>query len=252
MRAIVTLVMMKEAEAKTRLAVSSSSYKNFREKHMSGFIFAAAESDASVLRQLLVQGGTTLIILIVMSVLCVTLFVYLYLNIRPETVAPKAVMEEMEKLARSKDHQGLHRVCATVECPATAVVAAATEEAVAGGEDVMAMRDAAESEGSVQSAALGSKVRWLLDIAVVAPMIGLLGTVVGMREAFAGVQSDIEKVKPILLAGGVGKALITTAGGIVLGVMAMILYAVMRHRCDAAVSVLQTRAGRVVRILCRR
>jgi biopolymer transport protein ExbB len=79
-------------------------------------------------------------------------------------------------------------------------------------------------------------------------MIGLLGTVLGMREAFAGLQVDIGSSNPVHLADGVAKAMITTAAGLILGITAMVVHSYFRGRVHDLVSGLENRCSRVLRI----
>jgi len=64
----------------------------------------------------------------------------------------------------------------------------------------------------------------------VAPMVGLLGTVIGMLKAFNSVAFDLAKARPMELAAGVGQALITTIAGLIIAIPAMIAYAWFRGR----------------------
>ena len=79
-----------------------------------------------------------------------------------------------------------------------------------------------------------------MDIAVVAPMIGLLGTVFGMMIAFNAVSDQIAVVRPTALIAGVNKAMLTTAFGLLVGIPAMMFYAYFRNRTAKLVSLLET------------
>jgi biopolymer transport protein ExbB len=97
-----------------------------------------------------------------------------------------------------------------------------------------------------------SQIQYLLDVAVIAPMIGLLGTVFGMIKAFQVVALDLAKAKPMLLAAGVAEALITTAAGLIIGIPAMIFYAYFRGRASRLVSDLEWASGQLVTALLKR
>ena len=83
-------------------------------------------------------------------------------------------------------------------------------------------------------------------------MIGLLGTVFGMVHAFGVVALDLAKAKPMLLAAGVAEALINTAGGLIVGIPAMMFYAYFRGRSAHLVSHLESASSEIVRALLRR
>jgi biopolymer transport protein ExbB len=130
------------------------------------------------------------------------------------------------------------------------VIAAAVEQ-VEGSErvDYLIVRDAIEGEGARQASLLWQRIQYLMDVAVIAPMVGLLGTVLGMLQSFAGMEVEMGVVKPLAVAAGVAKALITTVGGLIVGIVAMGLYALFRGRVNSLVGGLENGCGRVFRRL---
>ncbi len=77
----------------------------------------------------------------------------------------------------------------------------------------------------------GQWINYLNVVAVIAPLIGLLGTVSGMIGAFQTIEHG-GMGKPELLAGDIGEALVTTAAGLATGILAMIAYFITRHRLN--------------------
>ena len=104
-----------------------------------------------------------------------------------------------------------------------------------------------EAEGSRIAARLYSTVDWLADIAAIAPLIGLLGTVIGLFQAFGGVASPDVAVgdKQSALIQGVSQAIVTTIFGLVVAIPAMVAHAVFRRRTAALVSAFEERADEV-------
>jgi biopolymer transport protein ExbB len=90
-------------------------------------------------------------------------------------------------------------------------------------------------------------VNYLNTFATLAPMLGLLGTVVGMIEAFDALQQG--KSEPEDLAGGIGTAMITTAGGLLVGIPAMFLYFFFRNQLLAIVANIQRQATFLIDVL---
>ena len=80
-------------------------------------------------------------------------------------------------------------------------------------------------------------------------MMGLLGTVVGMLNAFSRVAVSLDNVKPIFLAEGVAQALITTVFGLIIGIPAMIFYAYFRRKAAGMVSRLESASTDVLTAL---
>ena len=86
-------------------------------------------------------------------------------------------------------------------------------------------------------------VDWLSDIATIAPLVGLLGTVLGMFQAFGGIATDVTAgAKPVVLAEGVSKAIVTTIFGLVVAIPSLFMHAVFRRRAQKAVAALEERA----------
>ncbi|MEM7397023.1 MAG: MotA/TolQ/ExbB proton channel family protein, partial [Verrucomicrobiota bacterium] len=101
------------------------------------------------------------------------------------------------------------------------------------------VKELIEGEGNRQAVLLQNQIQYLMDIGVIAPMVGLLGTVIGMLDAFNVVALDFKTVTPQLLAAGVSKALITTAFGLIVGIPAMAFYAFFRGRTSKLLSTLE-------------
>jgi biopolymer transport protein ExbB len=96
------------------------------------------------------------------------------------------------------------------------------------GRDVV--EQAIKDQGRRSISFLWQQLSYLVDIATIAPMVGLLGTVVGMIEAFNGIAFEMTAVKPILLASGIAKAMIATAAGLFIAIPAMIFYAYFKGK----------------------
>jgi biopolymer transport protein ExbB len=118
--------------------------------------------------------------------------------------------------------------------------------------DAMLLRDVVESEGSRQAETLEGQPQFLMDIAVVAPMIGLLGTVLGMLIAFNAVSDQVAIVRPTALVAGVNSAMLTTAFGLMVGIPAMMFYAYFRRRAARLVSMLESASGELLMTLLSR
>jgi biopolymer transport protein ExbB len=67
-----------------------------------------------------------------------------------------------------------------------------------------------------------------------------------MMESFTGLQNELGSVKPIALAGGVSKALITTAGGLIVGIGAMLIYSILRGRVNYLINELENKCSTIL------
>jgi len=192
-------------------------------------------------------GGWTMWVIIGLSAIGTFLVVFFLFSLRAGLLYPRSFIREAEDAAAEGDADALAAVCESSSSPAARIVGAAIQQ-ISGSKqvDYLLIRDAVEDEGARQAGVLWQRIQYLLDIAVVAPMVGLLGTVLGMLQSFAGLQVEVG-VKPIAVSHGVAKALITTAGGLIVGICAMILYAVFRGRVNSLISGLEGACGRVLR-----
>ncbi len=108
-----------------------------------------------------------------------------------------------------------------------------------------AAKDKAAEGGRIAARAF-SAVDWLADIAAIAPLVGLLGTVLGMFQAFGGIASDVSAgAKPVVLAAGVSKAIVTTIFGLVVAIPSLIAYAIFRRRAARRIAELEEAADEV-------
>lgn len=105
-----------------------------------------------------------------------------------------------------------------------------------------------EAEGARIADSLNSSVDWLADIAAIAPLVGLLGTVLGMFTAFGGIATDVAAgAKPVVLAQGVSKAIVTTIFGLAVAIPSLALHALLRRRAASLVAALEEKADEIFR-----
>jgi len=212
----------------------------------------AAAAEEGGFSMILRQGGNTLLVLIALSIFFVAIAAFLLLTLRREVLSPNFFLKEAERVASDQDIEALQTLCRGNSSPSASIIGVAAEEVVLNPDaSYHAVRDAVEDEGSRQAGALWQRIQYLMDIAVVAPMIGLLGTVLGMLEAFGQMKMGVG-VKPVHLADGVSKALITTAAGLILGIAAMLVHSYFRGRVNDLISHMENRCGRVLRIFTTR
>ena len=105
---------------------------------------------------------------------------------------------------------------------------------------VSAARDR-EAEGRRIAERAFAAVDWLADVAAIAPLVGLLGTVLGMFQAFGGIAADVSAgAKPVVLAQGVSQAIVTTMFGLVVSIPCLVFHAMLRRRAAKRISGLET------------
>ncbi len=99
------------------------------------------------------------------------------------------------------------------------------------------------AEGGRIADRMMASVDWLADIAAIAPLVGLLGTVLGMFQAFGGIASDVSAgAKPVVLAQGVSQAIVTTIFGLAVAIPSLLAYAFLRRRCQKRIAEIEAEA----------
>ncbi len=195
-------------------------------------------------------GGWLMWVLAAMSVIGVALCLYFLATLRLGAVVPPRLRRDLPKYLVADDLSEARRLCEDAPSPLSAVILA-TLDAVrnAPRADAGLIAKVAESEGGRQAGRLRGQIQWLLDIATIAPLVGLLGTVIGMLQAFGAVAADVAAAKPTLLAEGVSKAIVTTIFGLLVAIPAMTFYAWFRRRAARLIAALEGACAELVAVL---
>ena len=211
----------------------------------------AQEATTVTLWKLVQDGGWAMIPLGFLSVVTVMLVLVYLFPLRRGSVRTAHYMNTADVLLKKRDYLGLLAISSRHSEAVARVVQRtldfATKNPNASFETV---REIAETEGSSQAASLQHRVVFLADIGMLAPMIGLLGTVIGIIRAFAKLGSgDASLSRDILLASGVSEALVATATGLILGIAAMGFYALFRNRVQSLISDLEIASTHVLGLI---
>lgn len=205
----------------------------------------------STLWDLIQAGGWPMYVLIGMSVVTVFLTLYFIATLRASLLQPASFIRTVETHAAAGDVTAMRDACLADGSPAARILLAALEQfELQRKADYQLLSAAMEDEGARQASLLWQRIQYILDVAVVAPMMGLLGTVLGMIKSFSGLQAELGSVIPLSLAQGVAQALVATAGGLAVGIPAMLIYSMFRGRVLSLVTDLESTCGRVLRRLC--
>lgn len=192
---------------------------------------AEAAQRTLTLWNVLVSGGIFMIPLGILSVICVLLILIFFFTIRRGSVVTPGFLQTADARLRKRDYLGLLSDSSRHGEMLARVVRRTLDFVTKNnGASIDAVREIAESEGIRQAASLNQRVSYLADMGAIAPMIGLLGTVYGMIKSFSALAGDVAASKPLLLAEGVAEALVCTAGGLLIGIMAFSAFAIFRTR----------------------
>jgi len=201
--------------------------------------------------EILSMGGFMMYPLAILSVIAVVLILLYFFTIRKNSVVSDKFMNAAEALIRKRDYLGLVAHCNRQNQS----VARITEKTLDfmtknTGTTFTEVREVAHAEGSRQAGILSHRISYLNDVGTIAPMAGLLGTVIGMIRAFMEIASgNYEGVHANKLAEGVYQALVTTASGLVIGITAVIFYSIFRGRVQKYIAELEAAATHLMALL---
>lgn len=216
-----------------------------------------AQTDTAWLMQLLTAGGwpgmVILGLLVLMSLVAVALIVEQSITLRRESIAPRSFSSHIAKQLSEANGAAALSYCGQQENSLSAVVRAGlleTDNALSGG-GWSAVEDAMQSTLHAEAARYQRRIDYLSVIGNLAPMLGLLGTVVGMIFAFREVATTQGAATAGELASGIYQALVTTVGGLVVAIPSLAAYAVLRNRIDDRMAEVAEGASRAMMPLKR-
>ena len=203
------------------------------------------------LLEILKEGGIMMYPLALLSITAVVLIILFFLTIRRGTVVSDRFMRTAEGLVRKRDYLGLvsfaNRRGESIARITQKTLDFATKNSDSAFTEI---REVAEAEGSRQASILNQRITYLSDIGTIAPMVGLLGTVIGMIKSFLEIsQGNFEGVRQMQLASGVSEALVTTASGLVIGIVAMIFFSIFRGRVQRYITELEAASTHLLALM---
>lgn len=195
-------------------------------------------------RKIIEDGGMLMYVLLGLSVIAVMLILYYLMAFRKNNLLPPALLNAL------RDADGDIDAIRAVDEGRTSVLGRIVTSACTQFEDEEdggtpgLFQGALEEEGTRQSSRLWGQLQYLADVATIAPMVGLLGTVWGMMISFTGLENDIAN-KADRLASGVATAMYTTFGGLIIGIGALAAYALFRGHLTSLVCSLEQECSRL-------
>lgn len=183
--------------------------------------------EGMTLWQIIRAGGEVMVVLALLSIVALALVIYYFLTIKQDKLLPEDFLESTLKLIDENRQEEAKRACEENPNLVSNVLLAGLSQIKRG--KVMA-KEAMQDEGRRSTDGLWQKLSYLGDVAAISPMVGLLGTVLGMIQAFNVIAFQTGAVKPILLASGISKAMVTTATGLMIAIPAMIFYSFFRGK----------------------
>jgi len=180
-------------------------------------------------------GGPVMWPIALCSIALVAWAIHCFLTVRYGKLIPQELVDGISWRLVDGNLDGVTELCNSRNCLLTRVLLPGLRNLDAGPDRV---HELIQSAGSREVAHLRAKIGWLMTIGTISPMLGLLGTVLGMVMAFNVIAW--EGAKYVLLAGAIAQALLTTVFGLVVGIPAVALYFYFKSRVLKVAASLET------------
>jgi biopolymer transport protein ExbB len=203
---------------------------------------AALTTENATLWQLIKAGGITMIPLGGLSFAMVVFIVQNFISLREKTLLHTEMLPELLEMMIHRNVRDALIYCREHPSMFTNTFAAGLERCLKGEVNFGKVHESVEEASLEQMTVLVKPVDYLSIIGATSPMLGLLGTVLGMVKAFQ-TMGTTGMGKPEVLAGNIGEALITTAAGLIIAIPAMAFYFYFKKRFDKTLATLGRNLG---------
>ncbi|MDO4335473.1 MAG: MotA/TolQ/ExbB proton channel family protein [Bacteroidales bacterium] len=170
---------------------------------------------------LVIDGGYIMIPLAILLVVSIYVFVERCIAISRASKEDKTFMQRIRDYVHEGDLESARTLCKNTDTPYSRLILKGVTRIGRPMQDVLV---AIENTGNIEVAKLGKGFTWLSTTAAGAPMLGFLGTVTGMIQAFYALAMAGTGANIIVLSSGIYQALVTTVAGLVVGIIALFAY----------------------------
>ncbi|WP_202923400.1 MotA/TolQ/ExbB proton channel family protein [Pontibacter pudoricolor] len=189
---------------------------------------AAAETSVSLI-DLTLAGGWAMYPLALLSLAAVYIFVERYLTLKKAAKNPEGFNDRIKSMVLAGDINGAKMLCAQTNTPVARMLSKGISRI---GNPLKNIETSIENVGKIEISRLERNLAGLATIAGAAPMLGFLGTVTGMIQAFIAIAQAEGSISPKLLSGGIYEAMVTTAAGLIIGLPAYVGYNYLVSKID--------------------
>ena len=202
---------------------------------------AAAEATAKELSvwDLTLSGGWLMIPLALLAIVSIYIFFERCFAISSSTREDKNFMQQIRTLIHDGRIDEAEKLCKSTNTPYSRMIEKGVSRIGRPMNDVLV---AIENVGNMEVAKLEKGFTWLATTAAGAPMIGFLGTVTGMVQAFFALASAGSNSNVSILASGIYEALVTTVAGLIVGIIALFAYNYLTSRVNKVMNKLEGNA----------
>ena len=201
-----------------------------------------------VLKEKFIEGGAgfmgiVLIALILGLALCIERIIYLNLA----TTNTEKLLDDIDDALKSDGLEGAKEICRNTPGPVASIFYQGLERSPEGLDMV---EKSIAAYGSVQMGRLERNTSWISLFIALAPMLGFMGTVIGMIGAFDAIEAN-NNISPALVAGGIKVALLTTVFGLIVAMILQVFYNYIIAKIDSLVNSMEDASITLIDILAR-
>lgn len=187
---------------------------------------------------LAVKGGWIMIVLGIIFIVAIYIFVERFLALRKALKEDTNFMENVKNCIYSGDLEGAKNLTRNNNTPIGRMIDKGLSRL---GRPLNDINQAIENVGKLEVAQLESGVSMVGTIAALGPSLGFLGTVTGMVKAFFDMSTAGNNIDIQLLSGGIYEAMVTTVGGLIVGIVANFLYSILVGQINKVIFMLEAR-----------
>jgi biopolymer transport protein ExbB len=184
-------------------------------------VTVSSGQDSMALLSLILQGGYMMIPIFILSVVAVYIYVERHRTISRAAKMPSGFMENIKRMVADGDLSGAKVLCQQSDTPIGRMIGKGLSRI---GSPLKNIEVSIENVGRIEIYNLEKNLSLLATISGAAPMIGFLGPVSGMLRAFISIAQEEGAVSPKLLSAGIYEAMLTTAAGLFVGIIAYLGY----------------------------
>lgn len=196
--------------------------------------------------ELAIKGGWIIAILAVFSIIAVYIFIERFSIINRASKEDRNFMNNIKDFIHNGRVDSALSLCRNNNSPIARMIEKGLSRI---GRPLNDINAAIENVGKLEVSRLEKNTAGLATIAGAAPMLGFLGTVIGMIRAFYDMSMAGNNIDIVLLSGGIYQAMITTVAGLIVGIIAYICYNLLVARVEKLVYKLEARATEFMDLL---
>ena len=184
------------------------------------------------------EGGWIMVVLALLALMSIYIFVERFMVLRAASHLDDSFMQRIRDYIHDGEIESAQNLCRSNSTPFARLIAKGISRIGRPMNDVLV---AIENTGNLEVAALSRGFSWLATTAAGAPMLGFLGTVIGMVDAFYSIANSGNAAQIGTFAGGIYTALVTTVAGLIVGIAALFAYNYLVSRVNKIMKLMEAR-----------